>query len=157
MLASLRAPMGTKAAKHRRATERRIRTTALTADERAHLQAHARYEGSPHHKRDPNDFGLTPPTAPRPDKTLCDEADVCEKAIALKLFQLAINRGLASETVASSGFPKQLWAVDENGQVFEAMYGGSKVGAYHGYPIRRTDPLFDEVTVAWRGAESGGP
>lgn len=47
-------------------------------------------------------------------------------------------------------FPKQLWVVDEDGQVFEAMYGGSREGAYHGYPIRKTDPFFDEVHRTWK-------
>ena len=63
----------------------------------------------------------------------------------------AIERGLVSENIESGGFPKQLWAIDENGQVFEAMYGGSKAGCYHGYPIRQTDPLFEQVTDAWKG------
>ena len=61
----------------------------------------------------------------------------------------AIEGGLASEGSASGGFPKQLWVVDDAGQVFEAMYGGSRQGAYHGYPIRRSDSLFDEVVEAW--------
>ena len=42
---------------------------------------------------------------------------------------------LVSEATASDGLPKQLWVVDEHGQVFEAMYGGSVAGRYHGYPI----------------------
>ncbi|HWN66725.1 MAG TPA: hypothetical protein VNM90_03735 [Haliangium sp.] len=39
--------------------------------------------------------------------------------------------------------------VDGDGRVFELMYGGSRTGRYHGYPIRRTNPLFDEVSKIW--------
>lgn len=113
------------------------------------MRAGAAYEGSPHHKRNPGDFGLTPPVAPRRDKTLCDEAGVFERSLAQQLFERAVERGLVSESKAGNGMPKQLWVVDEQGRVFEAIYGGSVAGRYHGYPIRRADPLFDEVCKAW--------
>jgi hypothetical protein len=122
---------------------------ALSKDERAYLLANASYEGSPHHKRNPGDFGLTPPSAPRPDKTLCDEARVFQAGQARDLLVKAIHVGLVSEATATLGFPKQLWVVDDNGLVFEAMHGGTSPGTYHGYPIRRNDPLFDEVVAAW--------
>lgn len=141
--------MGKRAAEVRRATRRLIRKIPLSEEERSFLRQSATYEGSPHHKRSPGDFGLTPPAAPRPDKTLCDEAGVMKRAIASDLLQRAIERGLASEAVGAPRFPKQLWAIDAEGQVFEAMYGGSKLGAYHGYPIRQSDPLFDEITEVW--------
>lgn len=101
---------------------------------------------SPLHKRNPGDFGLTPPASPRPDKTLCDEADVFARAAAADLLSKAIDGGLTSEAFNGTGFPKQLWVVSE-GRVFEAMQGGN--GAYHGYPIRRTDPFYDEVLRRW--------
>lgn len=62
--------MGKKALDVRKAMVRSIRATALTASERDSMRMGARYEGSPHHKRNPGDFGLTPPSAPRLDKTL---------------------------------------------------------------------------------------
>jgi hypothetical protein len=71
---------------------------------------------------------LIPPSSPRPEKTLCDEADVFEKAKASELLTAAIDRGVVSENTAADGFPKHLWAIDANGQVFEAMYGGSEKG-----------------------------
>jgi hypothetical protein len=91
----------------------------------------ARYEGSPLHKRNPGDFDLTPPAAPRPDKTLCDEAGVTSRKLAAELFDRGIERGLVSDATVS-GFPKQIWIVDREGRVFEAMYGGSRDGRYHG-------------------------
>ena len=141
--------MGKKAAETRRRTERKMRPTRLTQEEKLFLRAGASYEGSPFHKRSPGDFGLTPPAAPRLDKTLCDEARILLRAPANALFDQAIDGGLVSESEGAPGFPKQLWVVAGDGQVFEAMYGGSRTGAYHGYPIRRADPFFDEVTDAW--------
>lgn len=141
--------MGRKAAQTRRRTERTMRATRLTEEEKTSLRAGASYEGSPFHKRSPGDFGLTPPSAPRLDKTLCDEARIFLRAPAGDLFARAIEGGLVSESEGAPGFPKQLWVVADDGQVFEAIYGGSRTGAYHGYPIRRSDPFFDEVTTAW--------
>jgi hypothetical protein len=141
--------MGKKAARWRRQTERALREPRLTLAEQRRLLDEAVYEGSPLHKRSPGDFGLTPPAAPRPDKTLCDEARVATRAEADALLRGAILGGLVSEGLGGPGFPKQLWVVRDDGQVFELMYGGSRLGAYHGYPIRRADPLFDEITERW--------
>jgi hypothetical protein len=141
--------MGKKALEAKRATERTIREAPLTDAERSRLRSEAAYEGSPYHKRNPGDFGLTPPAAPRPDKTLCDEARIFRKAVADELFARAIDRGLVSEATTAGGFPKQLWVVDDLGRVFELMYGGSRTGRYHGYPIRRVDPFFDALSKVW--------
>lgn len=140
--------MGKKAERLARTTQRSIRKTPLSAEERRLLQG-AVYEGSPLHKRNPGDFGLTPPAAPRPDKTLCDEAGITLKREALDLFAAAVDRGLVSEA-SVSGFPKQLWAVDVRGRVFEAIYGGSREGRYHGYPLRKSDPFCKQVLAAWK-------
>lgn len=144
--------MGSKANQSRRRTERRIRETPLTPEELERLSGSA-YEGSPYHKRNPGDFGLTPPAAPRRDATLCDEAGIFHKATANDLFALALSRPLVSDTF-EQGFPKHLWAVDAAGRVFEATYGGSRPGRYHGYPIRRDDPLHDKIRELWSRHES---
>jgi hypothetical protein len=140
--------MGKKALQVKKVTMRTIRKTRLSDDERRALRTTATYEGSPLHKRNPGNFGLIPPAAPRLEKTLCDEAGVCDKAVANRLLASAIERGLGSEDVIDV-FPKYLWALDERGQVFEAIYGGSVRGAYHGYPIRRSDPFFDTISKLW--------
>lgn len=143
--------VGAKARKARKETERRIRAERLSAEEQQFLRANARYEGSPLHKRAPGDFGLSPPASPRPDKTLCDDAGIFARANASDLLSLAIDRGLVSEGMAAKRFPKQMWVVD-GGRVFEAMYGGSQTGCYHGYPVRRSDPLFDHIVALWNAA-----
>ena len=142
--------MGKRAQQARHETKRTVRTTRLDDGERAFLRARASYEGSPHHKRNPGDFGLTPPSAPRPDKTLCDEAAIFKREVAEHLFAKAIDVGIVSAATAAPGFPKQIWVLDDQGRVFEAMHGGSATGRYHGYPIRREDPLFERIQLAWR-------
>jgi hypothetical protein len=144
--------MGERANRARRETEREIRATRLSPEEKAFLRENAGYEGSPLHKRNPGDFGLPRPTYPRPDKTLCDEAGVTSREAAQSLFHRAIETGLVSAAKAKRKFPKQMWVVDEQRRVFEAIYGGSRAGLYHGYPIRRNDPLFGEVLAAWEEA-----
>jgi hypothetical protein len=126
-----------------------MRATPLTAQERKFLHDHAGYEGIAYHKRAPGDFGLTPPAAPHPDKTLCDEAHVTRRALADALLARAIDGGLISDDFVAPGVPKYMWVVDENGRVFEAVHGGSRTGLYHGYPVRRDNPLFDDVMRAW--------
>jgi hypothetical protein len=141
--------MGKRAAQARRETKREIRATPLTEEEKSVLRTRAVYEGNPFHKRNPGDFGLTPPAAPRPDKTLCDEADIFKKALAIDLLARAIERGIVSEIVVE-GFPKQMWVVDEHDHVFEAMYGGAQLGYYHGYPIRQSDALHAKIFAIWK-------
>jgi hypothetical protein len=50
---------------------------------REKLVVEVRYAGNPEHKRNPRDFGLTPPLRPRPDKTLCDDVAVTTRSQAL--------------------------------------------------------------------------
>jgi hypothetical protein len=139
--------MGRMARDVRKRTVRKIRAARLSTAERTFLLQAAKYEGSPQHKRNPGDFGLTPPSSPRPDKTLCDEAGIYSSRRADELLRVAIERGVVSEAF-TDGFPKQLWAYD-GVNVFEAMLGGSTRGSYHGYPIRKTDPFFEELLEAW--------
>ena len=136
-------------------TNRTIRSRPLTDEQRAFLVEHAAYEGSPFHKKEPHNFDLTPPTNPREDKTLCDEAGIFAKEVAFTLFATAIEVGLVSEKDKVEGFPAQLWVVDEQGRVFEIIYGGSRTGRYHGYPVRRSHPLFDKVSGAWAALRHG--
>ena len=138
--------MGKKAQQLRRATRRKIRRTPLSDEERDLLKG-VTYEGNSVHKRNPGDFGLTPPAAPRLDKTLCDEAGISKKAEAKRLLRRGIKRGIVSKATAVGGFPKEVWVVDADGNVFEAIHGTA--GAYHGYPIRRSDPFSKEVHRVW--------
>lgn len=116
--------------------KRRIATAAAEADlER--LASEARYTGSPYHKRNPGDFGLTPPASPRPDKTLCDLAGVSSRREADDLLKAGIRRGFVSQW-SGRGYPDHVWAVSANGVAFEAQLENP---ANHGYPLTKEDPL----------------
>lgn|ERR1051325_1974627 len=115
------------------------------------LASEVRYGGNPEHKRNPGDFGLTPPSSPRPDKTLCDLAGITRRAEAEKLLRDGIKRGLVSQW-NGEGFPKNVWAVTEDGLPLEAQLENPGDGTYHGYPMPEDDAFRDEVIEKWRAA-----
>ena len=67
----------------------------------------------------------------------------------------AIDVGLVSAKDKVAGYPAQMWVVDADGRVFEMIYGGSREGRYHGYPIRRTNLLFNQILTAWAARHHG--
>lgn len=117
-----------------------------------HLLPQVQYTGNPEHKRNPGDFGLEPPAAPRLGKTLCDGAGVYERGTAEALLHAGLRRGLVSER-ADGEFPQNVWAVDDSGQVFEAQLENRELGTYHGYPMPLSDPFRDEVLRRWSATD----
>lgn len=107
-----------------------------------------RYTGNPEHKRNPGDFGLTPPSAPRPGKTLCDEVEVYSRADALSLLRAALQRGMFSAQ-ERDGWPQNVWAVTKKGDPVEAQLESN--GRYHGYPMAEADPFREKVLEGWTG------
>lgn len=110
------------------------------------------YCGNPAHKKNPGDFGLTPPAGARSSKSLCDVAQIFEKAVAQRLLQEGARRGLVS-TQFRGGWPQSIWAVTEQGVVLEAQLENQVTGAYHGYPLPPSDPLTELVMQQWNGAQ----
>ncbi len=106
------------------------------------------YAGSPYHKRNPGDFGLTPPSQPRPDKSLCDEANIFSASIAKELLIEGVKKRIISEQ-ERNGYPQNIWAVTEEGIPLEAQLGNEGEGTYHGYPMRKSDPLYKEILRRW--------
>jgi hypothetical protein len=144
-------PEGDVAPKRRSANPKRRLAGRPEASGRAALKALAarvRYGGNPDHKRNPGDFGLSPPSRPRRDKTLCDEAGVFTRAEAEALLRLGIERGLVS-VQERNGWPQNVWAVSANGLPVEAMLENPETGTYHGYPMLSGDPLRDLVIERW--------
>ena len=90
--------------------------------------------GSAHHKSKPADYGFTPPTSPRPNKSLCDRKRIVRKEEAKALFLQGLSRGMVSR-YAKNGFPKYVWAVDQYGEVYEAKVGSLDGQSYHGYAL----------------------
>jgi len=106
----------------------------------------ARYGGNPEHKRNPGDFGLDPPSFPRPGKTLCDDVEIHTRADALALLRTGLMRGLFS-VQERSGWPQNVWAVTRAGEPLEAQLEGE--GVYHGYPMPQDDPFREDVLARW--------
>ncbi len=104
------------------------------------------YRGNPEHKRNPGDFGLTPASAPRPGKTLCDEVQIFSRTEALRLLREGLRRGMFSPQ-ERNGWPQNVWAVTERGEPLEAQRESD--GIYHGYPMPEADPFREKVLERW--------
>ena len=123
-------------------------TEALQARQEA-LSAHmqrVRYSGNPEHKRNPGDYGLNPPGAPRPGKTLCDQVGIYTRTEALTLLLAGLQRGTFS-VQERDGWPQNVWAVTEKGEPLEAQLEAQ--GVYHGYPMPEADPFREKVLQRW--------
>jgi hypothetical protein len=134
--------------------KRRIAPRPASAEEfqrLAKLAERVRSGGNPEHKRNPGDFGLTPPNQPRQGKTLCDGAGIFRSDIAENLVKEGMRRGLVSEAGKGS-WPKNVWAVSDAGVALEAMLENAEAGTYHGYPMPDEDPLAEEVRERWRAS-----
>jgi hypothetical protein len=116
------------------------------------LAARVRYGGNPEHKRNPGNFNLTPPASPRRHKTLCDEAGIFDRGIALGLLREGIRNGLISEV--ASGYPQNVWAVSAEGLPLEAQLENEGNGTYHGYPMPEEDPFREFVLAKWRATHA---
>jgi hypothetical protein len=106
------------------------------------------YGGNPEHKSSAGDFGLTPPSAPRGDKTLCDRAGIRLKSEALSILRSGVRKGLISRQTRGR-FPQNIWAVTDDGTAFEAQLENQETGSYHGYPMPGDDDFRATVVRAW--------
>ena len=113
------------------------------------MAVRVRYGGNPEHKRNPGDFGLTPPAQPRPDKTLCDDIKLFSKAEAERLLKEGIRKGMVSQVHREEGFPQNIWAVTTGGVPVEAQLENPCTGVYHGYPMPYNDPFSRQVIQKW--------
>lgn len=118
------------------------------AEELIRLAERARYGGNPEHKKNPGDFGLTPPADPRQGKSLCDVAGIFKREVAETLLRAGLRRGLVSDRMDGE-WPKNVWSVTTDGFAMEAQIENPGLGTYHGYPMPETDPLSQEVLRRW--------
>jgi hypothetical protein len=107
------------------------------------------YGGNPEHKRNPGDFGLTPPALPFADASKCDECGITDRATALRFLRLGIERGLVSKRWPSA-FPQNVWVVTDDGIPLEAQLENPEKGVYHGYPLLEDDPFREVVLARWQ-------
>ncbi len=111
-----------------------------------------KYGGNPEHKKDPGDFGLTPPVGARPGKSLCDAVRIFKKREALELIRSGFRKGLVSDLFHEE-WPQNIWAVTEDGYPVEAQLENQSTGTYHGYPMPSSDPLASEIVRRWKIAD----
>lgn len=119
-----------------------------TAEQREALARRARYGGNPEHKRSPGDYGLTPPASPRPGKTLCDSDRPIERREAEELLHAGIRKGLLSERFVGE-WPRNVWAVSDRKEAYEAQLENPAQGVYHGYPVPADDAFRRLVEEEW--------
>lgn len=111
-------------------------------EELAGLRRRIRYQGSPKHKLHPERFGMPTFTGNRGDALLCDhDADVTFKDIGRIPFWMSrgIKAGLIGE-VQEQGLPRVIWAVADNGWIFEGRITNVTQGEFHGYPLQPGSP-----------------
>ena len=125
-------------------TKRRIAREGETAPEVLARLSNARYVGSGLHKRNSADYGFT--VSPRPKKSLCDDIRVIRKSEAEELFQAAIACGMVSSYLIN-GLPKYVWAVDQQGEVYESKISGC-TRDYHGYRLSEERDYDMKILVA---------
>lgn len=107
------------------------------------------YGGNPEHKKNPGDFGLTPPSGPRPGKSLCDAVNIFSRKVALGHLKSGLIKGFISERF-NGVWPQNIWAVTDKGEALEAQLENAETGVYHGYPMPASDPLAAEIIRLWQ-------
>ncbi len=128
--------------------KRRFASHPPDADALGRLAAELRYGGNPTHKRNPGDFGLTPPSQPRDDKSLCDSVRIFRRDDAQRLLQAGVERGMISEW-DGTGYPKNIWSMTDDGVPLEAQLENPGNGSYHGYPLEENDDFREAVIAKW--------
>jgi hypothetical protein len=122
----------------------------VSPDRVARLRATVTYKGSPRHKRNPVIFGLEPFRGDRGDATLCDEpADF--RPADMAAVPVMIDRGLRAGLIGTN-----LWAVADDGWIFEGRVTNAIQAEYHGYPVRPGEAIAEPVYrrfKSWADAE----
>ena len=114
------------------------------------LAAKVQYRGNPKHKRNPGNFGLTPPAQALPGATLCDDSGVCSRQEATALLRDGAMLGLV-DVHETNGWPRMIWSVRQHDHmVFEARLENRQQGHYHGYPMHEDNPFRADLIAAYR-------
>ena len=122
---------------------------AVGGDELARMETMAMYRPSPYHKSDSSAAGLQSAPTPRPDKTICDRPTSGSARNAVELLKSGFRRGMVSER-RRGDWPQNVWAVDEEGVVYEAQLGNLETGEYHGYPMKQDDSFAGFIRDEWK-------
>lgn len=106
------------------------------------------YGGNSQHKKNPGDFKLDPPAAPRPGKSLCDTVKIFQRRVALNYLREGLKKAMISER-KNGIWPQNIWAVTDDGKPLEAQLENPTEGVYHGYPMPESDPFACEILKEW--------
>jgi hypothetical protein len=107
----------------------------------AQLLSTVTYKGSSKHKSNPHLFDLPPHAGARGDETLCDaHAGLAPEQMAA--IPGMIQRGLRAGLVGPGGL---IWAVADNGWIFEGHCTNRQQAEYHGYPVRASEPIGESI------------
>ena len=112
-----------------------------------------RYQGYSKHKLWPHLFGLEPFRGKRGDATLCDKHANFRPEDFGSIDDM-IKRGLRAGLV---GHKELIWAIADNGWIYEARVTNVGQTEYHGYPVRDSEAIAEPVYrrfAAW-AQESG--
>jgi len=127
--------------------KRRLRPEVDAATSNALLKS-ARYVGSPKHKLNPEPFGLEPFAGKRGDATLCDR-DAGFTPAQIASIHGVLQRGIRAGLI---GTGRIIWAIGDNGWIYECRLTNRQQSEYHGYPVRSSEPIAQLVYrrfLAW--------
>ena len=141
--------------KHSKPKRRAMLTAAdaVDRDELQRMETMAVYRPSPYYKAHSLSGARRAVPAPRPDKTICDGPSAGSHRNAIELLRAGFRRGMVSRQIRR-GWPRNVWAVDEDGVVYEAQLSNAETGEYHGYPMKQGDGFAAFIAAEWerRGA-----
>jgi len=127
--------------------KRRLRSRPLDDAFLAELAARVRYEGWSKHKLVPRAFGMEPYASAAQDQTYCDgHANFRPNDMALVLgwIQRGTLAGLIGANDAKSD-PSIIWAVSDDGWIYEARITIPTQALYHGYPVLPNEAIAKAV------------
>ncbi len=104
----------------------------------ATLAARASYDHSCYHRHNTTGW--------RPDKSKCPPEVDAERAEALLME--GIGRSMFSAEWRGD-LPQNVWAVDEDGLLYEAQLTNREQGQYHGYPVATGDRFAEYLRAQW--------
>jgi len=121
----------------------RLMSPPPSEDQLAQLARKASYQGCPKHKEHPQQFGLPLYNQSHGDSTLCDR-DAGFGPGDLQYVRSWLGRGIKAGLVGDSWeseAPRAIWAVGDNGWIFEGRITNSTQFRYDGYPVLPDRPM----------------
>lgn len=107
----------------------------------------AKYEGRGKHKMRPRAFGLDPEDTQAADRTTCD-GDAGFRPEDMPKVRYMMQRGIQAGLVGPEPM-RIVWAVSEDGWIFEARITNLTQRLYHGYPVRVGESFAENIILRY--------